>query len=90
MCLTGGSVYRKDMKATSDGEAVALLRAAGAIILAVTNTPELCLGWDSENLVTGRTVNPYNVNRTSGGSSGGEVTWLTLGISVKWGNCKFH
>lgn len=76
MSFSIGFVYRKGIKAASDGEAVALLRAAGAIFLAVTNTPELCFGWESVNLITGRTVNPYNVNRTSGGSSGGEVILL--------------
>jgi len=69
-----GSLPRYGIKADKDSEAVALMRKAGAIPLLVSNTPELCLGWETTNLVTGRTLNPYNLLRTSGGSSGGEVT----------------
>jgi fatty acid amide hydrolase 2 len=69
-----GSLPRRGIKADNDSEAVALMRKAGAIPLLVSNTPELCLSWETNNLVTGRTLNPYNLLRTSGGSSGGEVT----------------
>jgi amidase len=47
------------------------LKAAGAILLGKTNTPELTLGIVTDNLVYGRTGNPYDVNRSCGGSSGG-------------------
>lgn len=50
------------------------LRKAGAIPLCVTNTPELCASIETYNQVTGYTNNPYNTNRTCGGSSGGEVS----------------
>jgi fatty acid amide hydrolase 2 len=69
-----GSLPRCGIKADNDSEAVKLMRKAGAIPLLVSNTPELCLSWETTNLVTGRTLNPYNFLRTSGGSSGGEVT----------------
>jgi len=69
-----GSLPRYGIKAEKDSEAVALMRKAGAIPLLVSNTPELSLGWETTNLVTGRTLNPYNFLRTAGGSSGGEVT----------------
>lgn len=69
-----GSLPRKGIKSDSDGEAVALVRMAGAIPLAVTTTPELCLSWETNNLVTGKTCNPYDLHRTPGGSSGGEVS----------------
>lgn len=59
--------------APEDCDAVARLRARGAIPLVVSNTPELCLSWETYNPVTGRTNNPYDPTRTSGGSSGGEV-----------------
>jgi fatty acid amide hydrolase 2 len=77
-CLSGmshcvGSLPRCGIKADKDGEAVKLIRKAGAIPLLVSNTPELCLSLETTNLVTGRTRNPYNALRTSGGSSGGEV-----------------
>jgi Asp-tRNA(Asn)/Glu-tRNA(Gln) amidotransferase A subunit family amidase len=69
-----GTLLRHGIKADKDSEAVALLKKAGAIPLLVSNTPELCLSWETNNLVTGRTLNPYNFLRTAGGSSGGEVT----------------
>lgn len=69
-----GSLPRQGIKADKDSDAVALMRKAGAIPLLVSNTPELCLSWETTNLVTGRTLNPYNLLRTPGGSSGGEVT----------------
>lgn len=68
-----GCLPRNGIVATEDGDAVKELRKAGAIPLAVTNTPELCLCWESNNLITGCTRNPFDINRTSGGSSGGEV-----------------
>lgn len=64
---------RVNLKCVIDGEAVKLLRDAGAVILVVTTTPELCLSWETINTVTGKTINPYNSHRTCGGSSGGEV-----------------
>ena len=50
-----------------------LLRKSGAIPLVVTNTPELCLNWETFNPKFGTTKNPYDTRRTPGGSSGGEV-----------------
>ena len=70
-------VYKNiSQKATQDAEVVSLLRKAGAIIIAVSNTPELCLHFESTNYVTGTTWNPYDTNRICGGSSGGEVCIL--------------
>ncbi|XP_047116044.1 fatty-acid amide hydrolase 2-like [Schistocerca piceifrons] len=77
-----GSVPRKGMKADKDGQVVALMKKAGAIPLAVTATPELCLSWETNNLITGKTCNPYDLLRTSGGSSGGEAALLGAGASV--------
>jgi fatty acid amide hydrolase 2 len=82
-CLSGlshcvGSLPRRGIKTDKDGEAVKLIREAGAIPLLVSNTPELCLSLETTNLVTGRTMNPYNALRTSGGSSGGEVKYKNL------------
>jgi amidase len=59
--------------APRDDEAVARLRAAGAIVLGKTNCPELMLAFETDNLVYGRTNNPYDLERTPGGSSGGEA-----------------
>ncbi|MHA2291232.1 MAG: amidase [Candidatus Hodarchaeales archaeon] len=55
-----------------DGPLVARLRQAGAIILGKTNIMMTLAGWESDNPVYGRTNNPWNLNRTPGGSSGGE------------------
>lgn len=68
-----GSFHRKGIKSTEDGVTVALLKAAGGIPLLVSNTPEYCTSWESSNKVIGRSLNPYDTRRSSGGSSGGEV-----------------
>jgi fatty acid amide hydrolase 2 len=72
MSNTAGSVRRAGKPATEDATAVARLRRAGAIVLGVTNTSELCMWMESANPVFGRTSNPYNTRHTVGGSSGGE------------------
>ncbi|RVE44206.1 hypothetical protein evm_011161 [Chilo suppressalis] len=69
-------------KATNDGEAVRLMKRAGGIPLLVSNTPELCLGWETTNLLRGTTNNPYCLDRTPGGSSGGEGALLASGASA--------
>jgi aspartyl-tRNA(Asn)/glutamyl-tRNA(Gln) amidotransferase subunit A len=56
----------------TDATSVARLKRAGAILLAKTNLPEFSYSTESDNLLTGRTNNPWNLDRTSGGSSGGE------------------
>src|SRR5262249_46702673 len=68
-----GSRLRKATPAPSDAAAVARLRSEGAIILGKTNTPELLSGYESDNLITGRSNNPWDLSRTPGGSSGGEA-----------------
>jgi amidase len=52
------------------------LRAAGAIPIARTNLPDLLFAFESDNLLRGRTNNPYDLSRTSGGSSGGEAALI--------------
>jgi len=64
------------LRATYDADVVAKIRKAGGILLLVSNTPELCLWWQTFNKVTGITKNPYDTRRTAGGSSGGEVCTL--------------
>nr|CAD7439051.1 unnamed protein product [Timema bartmani] len=77
-----GSIPRLGIKADADGGAVRAIRKSGAIPIAVTNTPELCFGYETNNLVTGRTNNPYDCKRTCGGSSGGEAVMVSSGSSV--------
>jgi amidase len=74
---TGG--YGGSLKA--DATAVARLRAAGGIILGKTNVPELAGAYETDNLVYGRTNNPYDLTRTPGGSSGGEAAIIAAGGS---------
>jgi len=71
-----GSLRRVGHRATQDAAAVARLRREGAIVLAKTNVPELLASYETDNFVTGRTNNPWDLERTPGGSSGGEAAAL--------------
>ena len=78
---TGGTMGRVDYLPTDDATVIKRLRGAGAIVLGVTNVPELVLAGDTDNLVYGRTNNPYDLSRTPGGSSGGEAAAIAAGLS---------
>ena len=78
---TAGLVKRKNIVADFDADVVSLMKKAGAIILAVTNVSELCMWWESNNNVYGRSRNPYDTRRTVGGSSGGEVILITVNFN---------
>jgi Asp-tRNA(Asn)/Glu-tRNA(Gln) amidotransferase A subunit family amidase len=78
---TAGSPLRRDYLPQNDAPLVARLRAAGAIILGNTNTPEMLMAYESNNLLTGKTNNPWDVSRTPGGSSGGEAAAIASGCS---------
>jgi amidase len=82
MVSTGGTEGRRNHRPAKDATVVARLRAAGAIILGKTNTPELTLSYDTDNLIYGRTLNPYDLRRTPGGSSGGAAAILAVGGSA--------
>jgi Asp-tRNA(Asn)/Glu-tRNA(Gln) amidotransferase A subunit family amidase len=77
-----GSRLRAGYIAAEDAPLVARLRSAGAIILGVTNTPELLMAWETDNLLYGRTNNPWDLTRTAGGSSGGEAAAIAAGLSA--------
>lgn len=64
-----------------DASAVARFKAAGGIMLAKTNLPEFSAWTETDNLVTGRSNNPWNLARTPGGSSGGESAAIAAGMS---------
>ncbi len=64
-----------------DATAVARFKKAGAIVLGKTNVPELCFWLETDNLLYGRTSNPYDERRTPGGSSGGEAAIIAAGGS---------
>jgi amidase len=74
---TGGTKGRANYVPKADASAVARLRAAGAIFLGKTNVPELAGAIESDNLVYGRSNNPYDLARTPGGSSGGEAAIIS-------------
>ena len=76
---TGGSMGRKGFIPERDATVVHRAKAAGAILLGKTNTPELTLSFETNNLVYGRTNNPWDVTRTSGGSSGGAAAIVACG-----------
>lgn len=78
---TSGSRLRADHVPDRDATAVARLKAAGAIILGKTNTPEMALPYETDNPIFGRTNNPYGLNRTPGGSSGGEAAAIAACLS---------
>src|SRR5712671_5609538 len=77
-----GSLLRKDYVAQSDAPLVARLREAGAIILGNTNTPEFLMAYETDNLVSGKTSNPWDLSRSAGGSSGGEAAAIASGCSA--------
>ncbi|MGA9542221.1 MAG: amidase [Candidatus Sulfotelmatobacter sp.] len=77
-----GTRLRAGIVSAQDAPLVARLRAAGAIVLGVTNTPELLMAWETDNLLHGRTNNPWDLERTPGGSSGGEAAAIAAGMSA--------
>ena len=82
MRCEAGTKLRVGHVANADAPLVTRLRNAGAIILGVTNTPELLMAWETDNLLYGRTNNPWDLSRTAGGSSGGEAAAIASGCSA--------
>ncbi|GLV34494.1 uncharacterized protein CBL_09742 [Carabus blaptoides fortunei] len=72
MIHTSGLHKRRNIIAEQDADAINNMRKSGAIPIGLTNVSELCMWWESNNPVHGRTHNPYNTNHIVGGSSGGE------------------
>uniref|UniRef100_A0A915BV84 Amidase domain-containing protein n=1 Tax=Parascaris univalens TaxID=6257 RepID=A0A915BV84_PARUN len=79
---TIGLATRRDVKAVEDATVIRRMKNAGAILLAVTNVPEVCMWWESSNTIYGRVSNPYDARRTAGGSSGGEGALISACGSV--------
>jgi len=77
-----GTRLRAGLIATQDAPLVTRLRNAGAIVLGTTNTPELLMAWETDNLLYGRTNSPWDLERTPGGSSGGEAAAIAAGMSA--------
>ncbi|MDE2686251.1 MAG: amidase [Chloroflexota bacterium] len=76
---TGGTLGRKDFVPEADATVAARLRAAGGILLGKTNTPEITYAGETDNLIYGRTNNPFDLDRTTGGSSGGAAAIVAAG-----------
>jgi len=82
MRCEAGTRLRAGHIAQADAPLVKRLHSAGAVILGVTNTPELLMAWETDNLLYGRANNPWDLSRTPGGSSGGEAAAIASGCSA--------
>lgn len=74
--------YAYDFVPKEDATVVARLKAAGGIVLGISNVPELNIAYETDNDRYGKTVNPYDLTRTPGGSSGGEAAIIAAGGSA--------
>lgn len=81
LTTTSGSRLRANYLPIEDAAVVSRLKAAGAIILGKTNTPEMAIPYETDNPVFGRTNNPYDLAFTPGGSSGGEAAAIAACLS---------
>src|SRR6266403_6012658 len=77
-----GSVLRMGHIPRTDAPLVARLKAAGAILLGNTNTPEFLMAYETNNLTHGKTSNPWSLAYSAGGSSGGEAAAIASGCSA--------
>ena len=77
-----GSLLRKGEVAREDAVVVARLRRAGANILGTTNCPEFLMAYETDNRLYGQTKNPWDLEYTPGGSSGGEAAAIASGMSA--------
>ena len=80
-CEIGSLLHEGDVP-REDAVVVARLRAAGALILGTTNCPEFLMAYETANLLHGCTRNPWDLERTPGGSSGGESAAIAAGMSA--------
>jgi Asp-tRNA(Asn)/Glu-tRNA(Gln) amidotransferase A subunit family amidase len=80
-CETGSLLHRGH---TPQHNAVVVerLKQAGALILGTTNCPEFLMAYESDNRLYGATANPWDIERTAGGSSGGEAAAIAAGLSA--------
>ncbi len=80
-CETG-SLLNEGHKPTTDAVIVSRMRKAGAVVLGTTNCPEFLMAYETDNRLYGRTSNPWDLERTAGGSSGGESAAVAAGLSA--------
>ncbi len=79
---TWGDPQHRDHRPTEDASVLAQLRAAGAIVWGKTNVPLHLAEWQTFNSIHGRTNNPWDVDRTPGGSSGGSAVAVATGMAA--------
>ena len=77
-----GSRLRADYVASDDAVLVSRLKAAGAILIGNTNVPEFLMAYETDNALSGKTSNPWELSRSAGGSSGGEAAATASGCSM--------
>jgi amidase len=82
ICTTFASPLLKDNVPSEDEEVVRRLKAAGAIVLAKTNTPEFACGANTNNALFGPTRNPWNPALSPAGSSGGSAVAVATGMTA--------
>ena len=82
MPTTGGNVSMKDSRPSSDAFTVAKLRKAGALILGKANLQEFARGGMSKSSLGGQVLNPYDLTRTPGGSSGGTGAAVAANLAL--------
>jgi Asp-tRNA(Asn)/Glu-tRNA(Gln) amidotransferase A subunit family amidase len=80
-CEIGSLLHKGDIP-REDAVVVSRLRAAGALILGTTTCPEFLMAYETANLLHGRTGNPWDLDRSPGGSSGGESAAIAAGFSA--------
>jgi Asp-tRNA(Asn)/Glu-tRNA(Gln) amidotransferase A subunit family amidase len=80
-CETGSLLNQGHIPA-EDAVVVARMRQAGAVVLGMTNCPEFLMAYETDNGLYGRTSNPWDLQRTAGGSSGGESAAIAAGLSA--------
>jgi Asp-tRNA(Asn)/Glu-tRNA(Gln) amidotransferase A subunit family amidase len=77
-----GTRFRRGVTGDVDAPLVTRLKAAGAIVMGVTNVAEQLMAWETDNALYGRTNSPWALDRTPGGSSGGEAAAIAAGLSA--------
>ena len=80
-CEVGSLLHRGNIP-HENATVVDRLRRAGALVLGTTNCPEFLMAYESDNRLYGRTANPWDLERTAGGSSGGESAAVAAGLSA--------
>jgi len=77
-----GSLLNRGFIPEEDAVVVGRMRKAGALILGTTNCPEFLMAYETDNLLYGATSNPWSLEHSAGGSSGGEASAIAAGLSA--------